>query len=338
LLSFITLLLFLNNFSYAEESIDNFLDDPSYSDSFQEVDQVGNHIKSGNDNYHPLEPVKRTLNLEQPPSKYKAILKKGSLLTDMVSQKESYTQKDIYVITRQQFEGGQYSFIFNKKGELAYKTLTKNITSIENEIIIHPEVDAAYINPKKTSFNTIDSFLLLDNSVSVGLTTINSPQNLATIGLESGSASGTTFEFRSIAKSSLPVHFGVELEYLSAKGFNESNEQVATWSSLNFGPVIKYPFYKYEGWDMSTLVSLHRSLSYSLVTDDNAFAFSSSTWKLQLLGEKDYQYGALALGLAYFKEKSTIEPKFDESISITSAKNSTTGFSFTIGYNFELNL
>ncbi len=328
-------------FKQSMDPIDKFLDEgpETYVDSlFREVDIVDTHYKEGNDNFVPLKEKKEKLNLEKLPTKYKAVLKDGSALTSLKTGRELYLTKDIYVIARQKFYGGQYSYIFNKKGKIVYKTLTRNLTSVEKDIIIHPQVDATYVNPKKTSHNTIDSSIGLDNNLSLGYTSFSSPQFLDTVGAEQANAAATQFSARTLIKSKLPLHFGIELQYLKGQATDSTNMAIADWNTLYFGPVIKYPFYKSGLWKMSTLLTVSRSLFFSMTTEDNSYEFSSTTWKLHFEVERKYQYGSLAMGLAYFNEKSSLKPQLAENINISSEKSSTNGISITIGYNFEFNI
>jgi len=325
----------------SSDSLDEFLDEsptPIDSSLFREVDIIETHVKQGNDNYIPLALKNEKINLEKPPEKYKAILKKGSTLTNVKTGQEFFIDKDLYVIARQKFHGGQFSYIYNKKQKISYKTKTKNLTSVENDIIIHPEVDATIVNLKKTSFNTTDSTLVLDNSLALGFLSFSSQPALETVGLIGNSATGTSFFTRSLIKSSLPLRFGLEAQYLSAQATNEFNESTASWTSFYLGPVLKYPFYQSGKWAMSSLFSVKKSLLYSLTTNDNSYSFSSVSWNLQFEIERQFTYGSLAMGLGYFNEKTSIKPQVEDNINISGNKTAANGLSVTVGYNFELNL
>ena len=184
---------------------------------------------------------------------------------------------------REKAPGSQDSYVYDRNKVARYITKTNNLKSIEPIAQMYPEKDPNTVYKAPTRFHTTDKYFALRNDLIFSIESINSEYMSQIYRAGSTSAQGTKFEWKGHYQSTLPVDFGINVNWNQGTWSDEKIGQ-ASWSSVFFGPINSVLFGGTPGIsDWTIYGSLQRSLFHRSEKDPDQHSFSTTAVQLDLI-------------------------------------------------------
>ena len=269
---------------------------------------------------------------------YRVWLKPGSLVTNLKDKKEYQIEKGMFVNVLEINPSRRDLFIiYNKQGRPTYSTGAWGIVEIAKDIQILPDVDAEITYPAPSVFKTKNAFASFNTQFNVYLENLQTPvfnsvndQDFTTNTL------GNRFELRTLYNSSLPVNFGLSVNYEIAKWENEL-EQLEL-SVLSFGPHFQRTLFSEDNIAVSLLFGAEYAPIYTTSSALGKDKFSAVILDVGAEAEWDSHMGKWSLGVHYRKHDLTLsstDRADNTSVPETIGLNSIGGM---LGYKYEWEL
>jgi hypothetical protein len=343
-----TLISFIIPFTvYANSDVDRFLDEEFYADieqtKFETVDALGKMLKE--------KPVKKAAPKARyqryrekwEPEPYKALLRKGSQLKDIETEKYVTLPRDMYVTALAKERSGSLSYVLTNSGEVKYITETASLTSIQEDLELYPPkppIDPTIIYAAKTQKHSDDKALMIDAEISMINESISPDYFSGFLGDTINGSAGTSFEIKALIKNTLPINFGLILNVSSGGGDLESTGERFEWQGFNIGALIKYPFKKTENLEFSVHALAMRSLSFTASKPDSEddFSFSASTYGLGIEAYYLTRYGDFGIGGSYRTTGLGVKKEIKDTVTYPSEKDNMTAFGLSFNYRYGFNL
>lgn len=313
----------------SNDVLDKFLDDDI---NFQGVDSLSNLLDGDSKKFKRYTPKEFVRESPITPAKLYAVLQKESPLYKIENDKIIKNSKKIYVKAREVYYGGKWSYIYNKNGEVKYKTETKNLAFIEEVINLRSKIAGNEIYPPKSRYNIIDSTIPFEfhivykseSSNFKGLNTIT--QN------ELESSKSSSIGIKGYFNSLLPIDFGLALDYQAGEAQN--NNESVIWKSISIGPTIKYDFLKLENFSFNTQFAVKKSLVFNASSELSDAQFSSLAWQIGVEAVYHTNYGNLSLGFDNSFIKTSVKGELNEQTSFNNEKETSNQNAITLGYQY----
>lgn len=198
---------------------------------------------------------------------YKVYLKPGTVLTGLKDKKDLRITRGIYVFVLETNKLKRDHFIvYDKAGKPAFETTALGVVEIEKDIALLPDVDAEMIYPEPSVFRSNNKHAFFDTQFNMHFDSIDASQFNTLYGTEFSSTLASRFELRTLFNSSLPVNFGLSLNYETALWSNENGDMEL--SSISFGPHIQHYIYEKENVAVSILLGAEYSPNYKTTTSE----------------------------------------------------------------------
>lgn len=329
-----------------ENEVDRFLDDDTFEVSpseFNTIDYLTKIRTSTDTVIIPSKKQERFKSHEEVlPKKYKASLKKKAILKDINTNKALINHQKMYVVAQEIYTEGKYSYVFDKKNVARYITLTKNLASIENELRLHPLVDASKVHKKVKSYRSTDKVLPLESHISISKNYYNVRGLSNVLNRQEESAKATSFEYRLFHKSILPVHFGLatQLQQGQFDLLNESFES-PNWTAFYIGPLLRYQTYSSYKYNLNLIAGFKRSVYYNVNTETGSYSFSNTIWNLEVEGVFKTKYGNFFLSLGRVNQAQSFKPNElsdSSTLKLNNEKEQLTATTLSLGYQYEFSL
>ncbi|PIK14750.1 hypothetical protein [Halobacteriovorax sp. JY17] len=323
---------FANEIAIVEPStdaLDQFLDEDI---NFKSLDSLSDVLDTDDQKYKKYIPKEFIRKTPQTPTKLYAVLMKQSPIYEVNGEKVLKNKEKLFVSAREVFYGGKWSYIYNKKNEIKYKTLTKNLAFIEEVIKIRSTIPGNKIYPKKSRYHIVDrtipvEFHLLYRSETTDFKSLNT---LASSKLEA--AKSNSISLKGYFNSLLPIDFGMAFDYQSGKA--ESDSESIIWKAISIGPTIKYDFFKTTNFNFNTQFAVKKSLSFNASSELGDAQLSSLAWIAGIEGVYKTNYGNLSLGFESSFIKTSIKGELQGQSSFSNEKESMNQNAFTVGYQY----
>ena len=328
-----------------DNEVDRFLDDDSISlDSsmFQTIDVLSELDNVNNAVVLPLKKKKRFKSSEQMrPKKFRAALRKKSILENISTGKALTNRDKIYVTAQEVYIEGKYSYIFDKKGVARFSTLTSNLESVEEELQLHPKIDASTSYVKTENYRATDKVIYLEHHLSISQDYFNVSGLSKTLNREEESATASSLEYRLFHKSFLPLHFGVAAQLQQGSFEQINNTEAPNWSALYLGPLLRYQAYSSYHYNFNFIAGFKRSFYYNVNTDNGSYNFSNTLWNLEMEGVYKTRYGHLSLSLGRVTQSQSFKPSQlsdSDNLSLNNEKQELSATTLSVGYQYEFSL
>ena len=311
------------------DALDKFLDEDI---SFNSIDNLSDVLDTDNQKYKRYKPKEFIRETPQTPERLYAVLKKYSPLYDIDTDKIIKNKEKLYVSAREVHYGGKWSYLYNKKGAIRYRTLTTNLAFIEEVLKIRSEIPGNELYPKKSRYHTVDKtipleFHLLYRSET---TDFQSLSMLSSTDVEL--AKSNSVSIKTYFNSLLPVDFGMVFDYQS--GSVESSTESIVWNAISLGPTIKYDFYKTGNFQLNTQFAVKKSISFAATSELGSADFSSLAWIVGIEGAYKTKYGNLSLGFETSFIKTSVKGELQDQASFSNTKETMRQNALTVGYQY----
>ena len=192
---------------------------------------------------------------------YKVYLKEGTVLTSLVDKKDQRITRGIYVyVLETDYQKRDMFIVYDKNMKPAFETTALGVVEIKKDIAILPEVDAEVIYPPPTVLNASNKNAFLDTQVNIYIESIGPGAFNSLYSTEYPNAYGNRYEVRTLYNSTLPVNFGLSLNYFTATWLVDDGDMKL--SALSFGPRIQHYIYFEEKMAVSLLFGTDFSPNY----------------------------------------------------------------------------
>lgn len=268
---------------------------------------------------------------------YTVYLKEGAVLTSLSDKSTTILLNGIYAKVLELNPQRRDLFnVFDKNGVAQYQVTPEGIVEIEEDIKILPNINAQKSYPPKNSFKAENSVALLDTQLSFHFDNLN-VSNLNTIYNDRASiVLATRSEVRALYVSSLPIEFGLVLNYQSAH-WESVNEKIAL-SILSLGPQFKYRVYQIEDFNIFTLFDAEIAPLYQATTSLYTDKFSATLLDIGIENEWHNSLGTFSFGTHYRRHEIALSRSNRPDLTLLPKEFSLSSLGFMIGYKIEWNL
>lgn len=198
---------------------------------------------------------------------YKVYLKPGTVLTGLKDQKDVRITRGIYVfVLETNVLKRDHFIVYDKAGKPAFETTALGIVEIQKDIALLPDVDAEVIYPEPSVFRSNNKHAFFDTQFNMHFDNINASPFNTLYGTEFSSTLANRFELRTLYTSSLPVNFGLSLNYETASWSSENGNMEL--SAISFGPHLQRYIYEKENVAVSILFGAEYSPNYKTTTSE----------------------------------------------------------------------
>jgi hypothetical protein len=277
-----------------------------------------------------IEPNTKARKVFWEPVPFKAVLKKGSLLTDLTGEKKSRAPRALMVVARERQVGGTQSYIFDKSKTARFVTDTKNLIGITKDAEIWPDVDATVVHPEPEGRHSTDKGFWLQNDYQLHLEQTDGAYFARIYRGESNSASGSRLEVRSHVLTYLPVEFGLAIN-AGIGSWEDETIGSAAWRYVMFGPSLQWAFSHQEDGDWAITAQAMKSLLYDSEKQPEQHSYSATAYQFDLTRSYQTQLGFFTLGLGYRATSMSIK-ETTEYLDNTSDNRMFSTISFSLGY------
>lgn len=275
------------------------------------------------------------------PAPFRAALAKGSTLIERKSKKSIVTPTILYIWAEEKVVGGEIVYIYDKKGELRYETLAKNVSSIERDLDLGAHPDRYQIEQPPVIHQVLDKKLKLQHQFSWSAQSIHDPFSAQIFksyipSLQDGdlSATSNSLNYKIFFPWEFPIDVGMALTYNT--GYWKDDAQGAKWSALYLGPSFQYLHEQNEFWGWRAQLTIQTALSHSINYDGQPMGVDYSVAQAQVGGDLLYRssIGVWSLGPSYTVIRSSLKNS-TRSVQISSEKKNATAWAINLGYTFE---
>lgn len=331
LISFI--ILTLSTSLYADE-LDDFLDDEM---SFNTIDTLTEKIDLTDQKYRKYKPKEYVRVDPQSPVKYYASLQEESKLVNIKTGKVFMNERKLYVLAREVYYGGKWSYLISKDGKIKYKTHTTNLNSVEKVIELRSKIAGDKVYPPKTRIHTSDKSLPIETHFIFRSETSNLSYIGKNLGYTDGNGNSNTIGVKFFAHSFLPVDLGLAFDYqIGSLNFEDDTE--SSWTAAYIGPALKWNFYKRGSFDLNTQFAVKKSLFFNTSVGGENVSFSNLLWNVGLEAVYKTQYGNLSIGYESSFIRSSLKGELPNRGPVDTEKETMNQNSITVGYQFTWNI
>ena len=349
---YLCLLIPLNSFS---DEIDDFLEgagdselasleelnegydesDLTFPANFEVVDQISD------DEFQVRKPKvkkykEKTKAKDWTPVPFKAAIKPGSLIYAINSDKKFYIKRKMYVRARLKVGGSSTSYLISKDGKIKYKTNTNNLISVQPDLELRPKIDPLIVYKGRTEFFTVDENIKFKHFLNYGFGPTST--NYLPVIYRANSTSAFTYRLdsKNYYDSKFPIDFGLNLNYEFGY-WEDSQIGTVTFKSLNWGPVIRWSFWKGKTGFWNLHFGAFKSIFHKAVKEPDTHEFSTLGLLIDLERAQKTRLGTFLFGAGYRQSQSSIKNS-TEYLENLSVKGSNKTITFTVGYLFDWDL
>jgi hypothetical protein len=335
-------LFFLTVGSFAQDIVvdpstdvlDEFLDEEV---NFNSIDSLSSKISKFDQKYKTYKPKEFIRVTPDSPIKFYAVLREKSQLMKLETGKAFFNKRKVYVSAREIYYGGKWSYIYNKKGEIKYKTLTGNLSSVERIISLRSKISGDKIYPPKTRLHTSDKFFALETHFLFRRESSDLSAVASTLDIESASASSNSFSFKTYYDSILPIDFGFVMDYQTGKFATEETNSTI-WSALYLGPTIKYDLLESKKFKLNTQFAVKKSIFFNATSDESKIHYSTLLWQIGLEGVYKTSIGNFSIGFESSFIRSSVKGELSDQEKFNNEKTTMQQNAVAIGYQYTWNL
>jgi hypothetical protein len=269
------------------------------------------------------------------PIPFRALLLKGTRLVDLKTSKVYYTSSDIYIYAQEETVGSQISYVLTNDKVAKYKTDTKNLRSIENDIALYPKVNPNKVYITKEKYSSVDSSLEIESHLTFHVESISNPFFADIYGGTETVSTANRFQSKTYYNSVLPIDFGLSLS-LQTGLWNDSDNQVR-WKMGSFGPSLRWQFAKWGKLKMNTKFGVERSFNFKAAGTSSVNQYSSLLYDFELEASYDSPIGPILFGWGVRKMTWQLE-RAEFAANFTDNKQEITSTSLFLGYRFDFEI
>lgn len=339
--------LSVSSFAYSQTSseVDDFLDQELAADLDQELKELEtldydvldnlktNDDKRFNKSFRPPKKIGKRKFWE--PIPFQALLKKDAIILDIKADKYLRVPNKIFVVAKILRIGSKYSYL-KVKDEWKYKTVTQNLTSVDNMVTLHPQEDPTIIYEAPSRFNSTDKTFPLEVGLTLGFDSYSADYYAEIFRGTNKTALGNHFDLKSYYNSGLDFDMGVNLSY-NYGSWSDEDIGKASWTAFYIGPTIRYPFWEETDSFWAVHLSVLKSLYHKSKKEPDSHTFSSNAIQMEIERVGETGWGPFIFGGGIRYQRSSVKDT-TEFLQIPTVRGDILSLSFTVGYLFKWNL
>ena len=225
---------------------------------------------------------------------------RGSKLFNLKTGKTELVTEDINVRAKTVGDNAGYIYLQNDQGELSHKTLSQNVSNIEEVVRMHePPLRFNPLKPRPPAKVYDDELRLFsETNLHLGLTSPRFTKDLVNDNT-GGPAAAVRYELQTYSPFSLPFEVGANAVYETING-DLGNGESYSLRSLSLGPLVKTPFFFLYGHKLKGTFGLRTSLfarAEEKRANENArYRLAQTSFQIGIQKEYDLEWGAFILG------------------------------------------
>jgi hypothetical protein len=237
---------------------------------------------------------------------FKVWIKPGTVVVNLADKKEYKIDKGMFArVLEVDPPSRDLFYIYNKKGEAVYTTTAWGIVEIHDDIKILPDVDAETVYPEPSVFKLRNTTATFDTQFNLYFESLQTPAFNSVNGQDFLSNTfGNRFELRTLYNSSLPVNFGLALNYQTAKWKNDDEE--LQLSIISIGPHFQHYIFQEDGIGLSFLFGAEYAPIYKTSSALGEDKYSGAIFDLGAEAEWSTHYGKWSVGAHYRRHNLTL--------------------------------
>ncbi|MBC7712121.1 MAG: hypothetical protein H7177_02210 [Rhizobacter sp.] len=269
---------------------------------------------------------------------YLVFLRPGTTLTRISDRKEVELTKGIYANVLETNPNRRDLFIvYNKAGKPLYETSALGIMEVANDLRILPNVDAEISYPAPTVSRTNDKMAFIDSQFNIHFDSLQTAALNPDISQNVSSAVGPRYELRTLYNSTIPVNFGLGVNYESI-GWNNDQGDPTTLTIFSFGPQIERVVYNEDTISASVLFGAEFAPVYQSKSGDFTEKYKAMLFDIGVEGNWATQYGKWCAGIHYRHHDLTLTSTTRTNVGPVPEEISLNSIGVMLGYKYEWDL
>jgi hypothetical protein len=176
-----------------------------------------------------------------------AFVKQGSVVYDMREEKTWVLDKRKLFFVRVDSDSSPFfAYIYNQKGEVAYKTSVENIVYEDRSLELSPDKNLKIKSPPPKRFQVTDKEFNFTLRPSLAFETTNARELSDIYTSDLSSAIGNRFEIKLLYPTGFDLFVGLATNYQILNWGNVDNKEEVRLTSLNVGPYLEYNFSRFS--------------------------------------------------------------------------------------------
>tara|TARA_R110002072_G_scaffold1989_5_gene16612 strand:+ start:65086 stop:66081 length:996 start_codon:yes stop_codon:yes gene_type:complete len=311
--------------------VDEFLS----NEGFEVIDQIAQDEELFQKQKWKPPVIKEKRALLTPPT-FTGYLKKGAILENIKDGKTVFIEKPIFIKAREVTIEGQYSYVFDKENNIRFRTHTSNITAIDKDLKLYPQVNPNIVYEEKQTFHSEEKTIPLDHSFSYEYENVSSKYYAQIFRGTKTSALATRVSWVGYLDTEFNFDFGINAN-LQVGSWNDEVIGKAAWNALFIGPIIRYSFLESPKASHNILFGIEKSLFHKSQKLPDQHNFSTLGILLGVNRVQSTFIGKVKYGITYRRFQSSIK-NTTEYLEALTPRSTSTSIAFNLGYQWDINL
>lgn len=268
-------------------------------------------------------------------------LRPGSVIKNLRTQEDLKLGKGIFVTAKAISKNRDYYLVFDKTNKPSYLARAEYVVEFDKEIQMLPNVDAQTTYPAPSIFKSNNSTAFFDTQFNLHLDNLqNSAYNNIPYALSTSKAVGNRLEIRTLYNSSLPVNFGLTMNYETSSWttVTEFDTRTTHLNIFSIGPQIQRYVYEEDNIAVSLLLGAEYAPIYTLATDVQNDHYSGMLldFGAEVLWGTDW--GKWSIGAHFRKHDLTLNSTTSSGLIAVPESINVNSIGGMLGYKYEWDL
>lgn len=273
---------------------------------------------------------------------YLSTILSGSYLENIEGTEIYKLNRDINVYVYKKTDGGDYKYIVDKKNNLRYKTLRKNVEDVSAVADLNTKPQTYSEVETNHFYKSYDDIKMIKTQFNLHREMINSRylMEIAESRYDNPSSS-TRLEGIAFFQWNFPIELGISANYQTAT-FETVNSTPAYYRSWNLGPVMRFDLIHDDGitykMNLSYQHAAAATLTYKLYETEYVTLLSNNSFQVGFEGQTKNSIGNFCFGLTYRRQWISVKKTVDENLKLGARSRNADSIGLFIGQDFNFNL
>jgi len=318
------------------ELTDDWLDQELNAADFKTIDRLTDEAEIARQKRYRV--LKLIPPKENPwsPKPFQARLREGAVITRVEDDQDFILRKPIYVVAREQIEGGSRSFLYGKDNNVKYIVDTRMLVSVEEDLKLSPQIDATIVYEKPDLTNSEERIFPIEATFQLSGETIDGTYFAQAFRGSQTRASGERYEARGYYNNDWPLQFGANIN--AGRGtWDDEILGTVSWVNVFIGPTLRWKYYQGEENSSSIHLSGQKSLYFESRKDPDRHSFSAINYQMDIDYSMDTSFGTWVINGSYRLSSLSVSDTTEYLETDPSIKEMTS-LSLGIGYRMDFEL
>ncbi|MBY0415222.1 MAG: hypothetical protein K2Q18_13710 [Bdellovibrionales bacterium] len=273
---------------------------------------------------------------------HRVYIRPDAVFTTLDGKSSSRTGRGIYAFVKPYNSKANYYIVYDKSGKAAYSVNGEAVVEIEKDIQLLPNISAETVYPPPSKLAAIDKDAFFDTQLNIHFDSLQFSNIYSST--SNSSTLGTRFEMRTLYSSTLPVNFGLSLNYeLSSWKTNlqyddEDLPLTMNLHILSVGPHLQHYLYDQDGFAISLVGGIEFAPIYELTSSLGKDKYSGTLldFGMEFLWGSDH--GKWSLGSHYRRHDISLNSTSKMGPKSAPQDIALNSFGLMVGYKYEWDL